>query len=56
MTTEVSYVDSNLTCWGNMDDHNVKPGVDSLMFAMEIHTLQTYLGIKLIERTPTHVV
>ncbi len=30
---------------------NVKPIVDSLMFAMEIPTLQTYLGIKLIERT-----
>ncbi len=26
--------------------------MDSLTFAMEIHTLQTHLGIKLIERTP----
>ncbi len=28
----------------------VKPVVDSLMFVMEIHILQTYLGIMLIER------
>ncbi len=34
-----------------MDDQNVQPDVDSLMFAMEIHTLQTYLGTNLIKRT-----
>ncbi len=34
-----------------MDDQNVEPGVDSLMFVMENHTLLTYLRIKLIERT-----
>ncbi len=34
-----------------MDDQNIKPGVDSLTVAMEIHTLETYQGIKLIERT-----
>ncbi len=34
-----------------MDDTNIKPGVDSLMFAIESHTLQTFGGIKLIERT-----
>ncbi len=33
-----------------LDNQNVKPGVDSLMFVMEIHTLQTYLGTELIER------
>ncbi len=34
-----------------MDDQNVKTGVDSLIFVLEIHTLQTYLGMELIKRT-----
>ncbi len=34
-----------------MDDQNVKSGMDSLMFAIESHTLQTYLGIQLMEMT-----
>ncbi len=38
---QVSYADRNLTCLFNMDDQNVKPGVDSLTFAME-----TYFGKK----------
>ncbi len=33
------------------DDQNIKPGVDSLTFVMAIHTLQTYLGVKLIKKT-----
>ncbi len=37
MTVQVSQADMNLTCWFNIDDQNVKPGVDSLMFEMEIH-------------------
>ncbi len=35
-----------------MDDHNIKPGVGSLMFAIQIHTLQTYLGKK-VDKKPT---
>ncbi len=37
--------------WMQQDNQNVKPSMDSLMFAMEIHTIQNYLGIKFIERT-----
>ncbi len=47
-TVHVSHADRNLTWECNMDDQNVKPGVDSLMFVMKIHTLQTYLGMQMI--------
>ncbi len=29
MTVQVANTDMDLTCWCNMDDQNVKPGVDS---------------------------
>ncbi len=34
-----------------LNNQNIKPSADSLMFAKEIHTLPTYLGIKLIKMT-----
>ncbi len=37
MTAQASHTDGNLPCSCNMDNQNVKPNVDSLIFAIEIN-------------------
>ncbi len=48
MTAQVFHAETGPV---DTNKQNITPSVDSLVFEKEIHTLQTYLRIKLIKRT-----